>query len=195
MQCFQISRKSPGFQAEVVEKKRICVQRTYISPLIVISETVCLVKYRLCLFIFNKSPWIWTVAESSQSPRPSNTEGIHPHIFLQAPRREQGDASDAPSRRLWKVHKQVQSPKKWPFDRQTCRVYHGFTFESRIYIYIYILIYTKRAHPNFRFDRIHMNGASIFEPTDLFIFCFQLRCLFYRDEHGSDISVIPLVGQ
>ena len=68
----------------------------------------------------------------------------------------------------------------------------GFTY---IYTHIYILIYTKRAHPNFRFDRIHMNGASIFEPTDLFIFCFQLRCLFYRDEHGSDISVIPLVGQ
>lgn len=127
-------------------EKSICVQRTYISPVIVISETVCLVKYYAYAFLSSTNPHefgqsLKAPAKSSQSPRPSNTEGIHPHIFLQAPRREQGDASDAPSRRLWRVHKQVQSPKKWLFDRQTCRVYHGFTFESRIYIHIYI-IYT-----------------------------------------------------
>ena len=68
----------------------------------------------------------------------------------------------------------------------------GFTY---IYIYIYIYYIHNVRIPNFRFDHIHMNGASIFEPTDLFIFCFQLRCWFYRDEHGSEISVIPLVGQ
>jgi hypothetical protein len=84
---------------------------------IVISETVCLVKYYAYAFLSSTNPHefgqsLKAPAKSSQSPRPSNTDGIHPHIFLQAPRREQGDASDAPSRRLWRVHKQVQSPKK-----------------------------------------------------------------------------------
>ena len=64
--------------------------------MIVISETVCLVKYYAYAFLSSTNPHefgqsLKAPAKSSQSPRPSNTEGIHPHIFLQAPRREQGD--------------------------------------------------------------------------------------------------------